>query len=136
MPFLNPLLNEIFDSGIFPKNWSESIIITPLHKKGSINDPNNYRGISLIDSICKIFCHILSNRLTIWCDTFGVIDESQAGFRKQYTTSDNIFTLMALCQKYSFKKKGRFYCNCFRFCKSIRQHTTSKTVECFCKKKC
>ena len=81
LPFLNPLFNEIFDSGLFPENWSERII-TPLHKKGSINDPNNYRGISLVDSICKIFCHILSNRLTIWCDTFGVIDESKAEFRK------------------------------------------------------
>ena len=61
LPFLNPLFNEIFDSGCFPDTWSESII-TPLHKKGPIDDPNNYRGISLIDSLCKIFSHILSNR--------------------------------------------------------------------------
>ena len=41
LPFLNLLFNEIFDSGSFPENWSESII-TPLHKKGPVNDPNNY----------------------------------------------------------------------------------------------
>ena len=57
--------------------------------------------------------------MTIWCDTFGVIDESQAGFRKQYTTSDNIFTLMALCQKYLSKKKGRFYCIFVDFAKAF-----------------
>jgi len=133
LPFLNPLFNEIFDSDIFTKNWSESII-TPLHKKGSINDPNNYRGISLIDSICKIFCHILSNRLTIWCDTFGVIDESQAGFRKQYTTSDNIFTLMALCQKYLSKKKGRFYCIFVDFAKAFDSIQHQKLWNAFARK--
>ena len=60
------------------EHWIESSI-TPIHKKGSIHDPNNYRGISLIDSICKIFCHKLSNKLTKCSDSFNIIDESHAG---------------------------------------------------------
>ena len=39
-----------------------------------------------------------------------MISESQAGFRRSYSTIDNAFTLQALVQKYLSKKKGRFYC--------------------------
>ena len=44
--FFVKLFNALFDKGIYPHNWTESIIL-PLFKKGDINDPNNYRGISL-----------------------------------------------------------------------------------------
>ena len=109
LPFLHKLFNEIFYFANFPSDWGHSII-TPLHKKGSLTDPNNYRGISLIDSICKIFMHVLSSRISNWCDSNFVIDEAQAGFRKNYSTVDNIFVLMSLVQKYLSKKRGRFYC--------------------------
>ena len=81
LPFLYTLFNEIFESGDFPYDWSSSII-TPIHEKGSKLDPNNYRGISLIDSICKIFVNIMNSRLTQWCDDFNILHECQAGFRK------------------------------------------------------
>ena len=79
-----------------------------MHKKGSINDPNNFRGISLINTVCKIFANILVARLDKWTDKFNVIHESQAGFRRQYSTIDNIFTLHAIAQKYLSRKGGGF----------------------------
>jgi hypothetical protein len=42
MPFLLNLFNKIFEVGYFPESWSEGFVI-PLHKKGNINDENNYR---------------------------------------------------------------------------------------------
>ena len=56
-----------------------------------------------------MFMHILSNRLRIWCDDHNIIDESQAGFRRKYSTVDNIFNLQAVIQKYLSKSKGRVY---------------------------
>ena len=44
--FLVKLFNVLFDDGIFLEDWPESIIL-PLFKKGTVNNPNNYRGISL-----------------------------------------------------------------------------------------
>ena len=38
--------NALFEKGIFPTKWTESIVL-PLFKKGDVNNPNNYRGISL-----------------------------------------------------------------------------------------
>ena len=81
----------------------------PIHKKGSRNDPNNYRAVSLINTISKIFTHILTQRLNKWCDENGVLDESQAWFRKGYSTIDNIFNLHAVVQKYLSRNKGRVY---------------------------
>ena len=83
LPYLNKLFNAIFDSGIFPENWGKNII-TPVFKKRSKNDPDNYRAISLTDSICKIFMNILATRLNHWSEENRVLDESQAGFRQVF----------------------------------------------------
>ena len=42
------LFNRHFSRGEFPKDWCGSIIV-PLRKRGDVNDPENYRGISLLD---------------------------------------------------------------------------------------
>ena len=52
-PFLVALFNQVFSSGQFPDAWTEAII-QPLHKKGNINDPNNYRGISPLNVCSKL----------------------------------------------------------------------------------
>ena len=109
LPFLNVLFNKIYDTGIFPSEWSKSIIC-PIHKSGSLSNPENFRGISLINSISKIFTNILTIRLQTWAENNNVIDDSQAGFRKNYSTIDNIFSLQALIQKYLCRERGRFYC--------------------------
>ena len=54
--------------------------------------------------------NIMTVRLASWADLNDVIDESQAGFRKGYSTIDNIFSLQALVQKYLCRERGRFYC--------------------------
>ena len=79
-------------------------------KKGSLSYPNNYRGITLIDCICKTFVTILINRLSNWFDECNSKDEAQAGFRKKYSAVDNFFILMSFAQKYLSKTNGRFYC--------------------------
>jgi len=80
-------------------------------------ETNNYRAISLINSLCKICVHVLTKRLTNWCEDNSVIDESQAGFRSPYSTVDNIFTLNGIIQTYFRKRKGRcyvFYIDCLK----------------------
>jgi len=46
LSYLCTLFNKVFNSGNFPQSWSEGSVI-PLHKKGSVNDENNYRGITM-----------------------------------------------------------------------------------------
>ena len=65
--FLVRFFNILFDRGIYPYSWTESIIV-PLFKKGNQNDPNNYRGISLCDISSKLYCSIINNRLQEWIE--------------------------------------------------------------------
>ena len=51
---------------------------------------------------------ILTIRLTDWAETNNILDETQAGFRKGYSTINNGFSLLTLIQKYLCR--GRFYC--------------------------
>ena len=107
--FLVLLFHNIYNTGLFPEDWCESII-SPIHKSGPTNNTENYRGIAFINCLCKIFMSILTTRLTDWAETQNVIDESQAGFRKGYNTIDNIFSLQSVVQKYLCRERGRFYC--------------------------
>ena len=94
LPYLKKCFNAIFVSGIFPHEWSKAIII-PLHKKGEVNNPDNYRGISLFSVLSNLFTNIINNRLTLLSESNQVLNDAQAGFRKGRSTVDHMFTLHA-----------------------------------------
>ena len=56
--------------------------ITPVYKKGSRSDPENYRPISLTSHIIKIFERIIRNRLVIFLEENKILNSTQHGFRK------------------------------------------------------
>ena len=53
-PILTLFFNKVFNSGNVPESWTRSSIC-PIHKKGSHDNPDHFRGISLINVISKIF---------------------------------------------------------------------------------
>ena len=63
------MFNVILVSGYLPDSWSSGWIVPIYKNKGSKIDPNNYRGISLINCICKIFTSLISIRITRYCDS-------------------------------------------------------------------
>jgi Reverse transcriptase (RNA-dependent DNA polymerase) len=73
-----------------PENWEKATII-PILKSGDATDCNNYRGISLLDVVYKIFATWLKRRLDERVET--QLGEYQAGFRKGRGTTDQIFTI-------------------------------------------
>ena len=89
------MFNNIFKLGYFPELWSEGLVI-PLHKKGNLNDVNNYRGITLLSCIGKLFTRIINNILYDWAENYHVFIEAQAGSRKCMCTTDNVFILHGL----------------------------------------
>jgi len=107
MPYLCKLFNAVFETGVYPLSWTKSVIV-PLHKKGCVNDPNNFRGISLTSILGKAFTSILNNRLQQWAEINELIPEEQGGFRRGYSTVDNIYTLHSIVQQYLYRKKKLF----------------------------
>ena len=56
------IFNVILKTGTYPKLWKESFTIS-IYKSGDKTDPNDYRGVSLINCLPKIVNTILNNRL-------------------------------------------------------------------------
>ena len=108
VPFLTVLFNKYFEQSYLPAEWSTSIS-APIHKTGNTDDPNNYRGVSLLPEISKNFTSIINTRLKIWSNSYNIIGQEQAGFRAQFSTTDNVFVLHTLITKYLRRKGGRFY---------------------------
>ena len=53
-PYLVKIFNKIYQDGVYPSAWAKGIIV-PIHKKGDKLDAQNFRGITLINSMAKIF---------------------------------------------------------------------------------
>lgn len=89
--------NKIYEEGAVPEDYLKATIF-PIHKKGDKMDPANYRGISFLNAALKLFTTILQDRLVTWMEENNVLSEFQAGFRKTYSTIDQIFSLTNIAQ--------------------------------------
>ena len=130
LPCLSKIFNEIFSKGVYPSSWSESIVV-PIHKRGSIHEANNYRGISLTSILSKVFVHVLKRRLTEWADENDLISEEQAGFRNGYSTIDNIFALHCIIHRQLLRRKKLYvaYVDFHKAFDTVNRSTLWKILE-------
>ena len=103
------VFNACLHNGTYPWNTS---YVTPLHKTGSIYDPNNYRAIAVGSSLGKLFSSILLGRLLSFRGAHAPNPKNQLGFCAGGQTSDDILTLSTCIQKYVRHRKERLY-TCF-----------------------
>ena len=94
---LTAICNKIWKTGEWPTTWTQSLVIT-LPKKGNLQLCQNYRTISLISHPSKVMLKIILNRLQPQAEE--IIAEKQAGFRAGRNTTEQIFKLRILCEKY------------------------------------
>lgn len=94
---LTQLFNLVLKTATVPKQWTESHIIL-LYKKGDPNDINNYRPISLLSSIYKLFSSIIEKRIRKTIENHQPVE--QAGFRRGFSTVDHIHSIEMIIDKY------------------------------------
>jgi hypothetical protein len=94
---LKPLINESIVKGVFPDCLKTATVI-PIFKKGNTDDLNNYRPISLLPVMSKVFEKVLNNQLTSIIEN-GFIDDNQFGFRKAHSTEDALVKFADMVQK-------------------------------------
>ena len=118
LPVFHKFFNIIFDSAIIPDVWTQGMII-PLYKnKGAKCNPANYRPITLLSCIGKLYTAILNNRLTAFLEDSNIPNETQSGFRKGYSTIDNMIVLHLLIE-YLKSKKKKLFCGFIDFAKAF-----------------
>ena len=82
---LTVIINQMLNVGIFPDSLKISKVI-PIYKKSDNTIFSNYRPISLLPSISKIFEKIILEQITTYLDTNNLIHKHQYGFRKNHST--------------------------------------------------
>ena len=94
---LHELLCLCWREGKVPQDMRNAKIITLYKNKGDRSDCNNYRGISLLSIVGKVFARVVLVRLQVLAER--IYPESQCGFRSKRSTVDMIFSIRQLQEK-------------------------------------
>lgn len=81
------LFNRSLSERTFPSVWKTAFIV-PIHKSGNINRVRNYRGISILCCLSKIFEKLMHNAL--YTVAAPIISEYQHGFMRHRSTTTNL----------------------------------------------
>ena len=103
------LFNMIYTSSKYPTSWAEGYIV-PIFKKDNPLDPSNYRGIVILNCLGKLFHTIMNERMHTILEEKKIISRNQIGFKKQSRTSDHMFVLKAITDKYFNENKKVYSC--------------------------
>lgn len=121
---LHALLKTIWRTERIPLAWKKAVIV-PIHKKGDNRDCSNYRGISLLSIVGKVFTKIIQANLQKHRKQTS--REEQANFRPNRSCCAQIFTIQQLLEEDSMWPASS--CSIHRFQNGIRLHTPASAVE-------
>ena len=83
---LSLIFNQSFKTGVFPNDWKNARV-SPLYKNsGKRNDPSNYRPISVIPVVAKVFERIIYDQLYVHLTKYNLLSKYQSGFRSLHST--------------------------------------------------
>ncbi len=97
VPLLYDMFNLIFNEHCIPSVW-KACIIKPLRKPSTLDyrNPLEYRGISLLPSIYKLFANVLNRRIINHVNSNNIYADEQNGFRSSRSCEEHVFTLLSV----------------------------------------
>ena len=101
---LRQVAQNMLNGGQMPKSWHKSTMVPIFNGKGSPLECNNYRGIKLLEHGMKVVEKIWEQRLRQIVD----IEDAQFGFMPGRGTTDAIFILRQLIEKYNEGQKDLY----------------------------
>ena len=84
-PYISIIFNCCLTTGTFPDDWKLAKV-TPTFKQGDRSNMNNYRPISVISAIAKVFERIVYNQLSSYLSENNILSKYQSGFRSFHST--------------------------------------------------
>ena len=104
VPILVSLINKSIDEGLFPEPLKIAKV-TPLYKSGKKTNTDNYRSISVLPVISKIFERVMFDRLYGYFTKEKLLYNKQFGFRSGYNT---IYALAEMLENIRYDEKSVF----------------------------
>ena len=92
------LMNKCLENGFTPTQWMDNIVVL-IFKKGNPEDLENYRGITLINTLCKVYAKILADRLSNINAEFNIIRKEQTGFIKGEVGLNTVSSVVEICER-------------------------------------
>ncbi len=89
---LSNFINKIIHLKQIPVQL-KSAVVTPILKSGNHDEPSNYRPISILPAIAKIFEKFIANQINDYLEGNNLLNPSQHGFRKHHSTTTNLILL-------------------------------------------
>ena len=87
--------NVILNTGIVPSDWCLGVIQPIFKNKGTSDNPDNYRGITLLSCMSKLFTLLINDRLNAFLESNDFLGNEQAGFRQGFSTIDHLYTMFS-----------------------------------------
>ena len=84
-PSLTKIFNQSLIQGIYPDDWKIAKVV-PVFKNGARNDLNNYRPISIISAVAKIFGKLVHDQFYYYLTSNDLLSKYQFGFRPNHST--------------------------------------------------
>ena len=103
------LLEKVFSNSDIPTECDHSILV-PVPKKGDHKDVNSYRPIALMNTLLKVLCKVVTNRLNQIVERYHLISQFQAGFRTREECVAQVTTLLECLQRRSRVGKTTLVC--------------------------
>ena len=95
-PYIKQYVDNMMDTCVFPSSLKFAEI-RPIHKKGDVTDKSNYRPISLLPAMSKVFERILFDQISAHFST--IFSPFLCGFRSDHSTQHAILNLLLKWQK-------------------------------------
>ena len=101
---LSYIFNMSFQLGVFPRSMKIARV-SPVCKKGTRTDPGNYRPISVLPILSKVFEKLVNIRLGKFLGKYDLLYKHQYGFREKHSTKLSLISLIN--QLIQFQDEGR-----------------------------
>ena len=109
-PIIYLIFNTILMCRIFPSKWRTTLVAAIFKNKGTLSAAKNYRPISLVHMLAKLFDFILLDRFKKWFKR----DDQQTAYQQGRCTADHIFLLRCLIS-WVKKSKSKLFIVCIDF---------------------
>ena len=113
---------------VFPTSWRTTVVSEIFKNKGISAASKNYRGISLVQLLAKLFDFILLNRFKIWF----VPADGQTAYQSELGSADHVFLLRCMTQ-YAKKYKKTLILIAIDFDGAFDRVSRSSLVRKLCK---
>ena len=89
--YLTYIYNCSISTAIFPDDWKMARV-SPIFKAGSKEDCDNYRPVSILPIVAKIFEKLICGQLNKHLVNQNVLTKHQSGFREGHSTSSSLLS--------------------------------------------